>query len=131
MVHYQPRLKSFSRQLRKKQTREESMLWYTLRRKQILGVQFFRQRPIGHYIVDFYAPSVRLVIEVDGIQHYDLDNQRYDAERDKYLKHLGLRVLRFNNLEVSRALDSVLQIIEHTIEGKTVIVEHGQLIELC
>ena len=131
MVHYQPRLKSFSRQLRKKQTREESMLWYNLRRKQILGIQFFRQRPIGHYIVDFYAPSVRLVIEVDGIQHYDLDNQRYDAERDKYLKHLGLRVLRFNNLEVSRALDSVLQIIEHTIEGKTVIVEHGQLIELC
>ena len=63
MDYYRPRLKSFS-----------------------------HQRPVDNYTVDFYAPSVGLVIEVDGIQHYDFDNQKYDAERYKFLKHLGLPV---------------------------------------
>ncbi|MFI4955662.1 MAG: endonuclease domain-containing protein [Gammaproteobacteria bacterium] len=131
MVYYQERLKPFSRKLRKKQTIEELMLWKNLRRKQILGIQFYRQRPIGKYIVDFYAPTVRLVIEIDGIQHYTKNNMKYDEERDNYLKHIGLEVLRFNNIEVSRCLDIVIHVIERKIQGKPITIEHGTLIELC
>ena len=63
MLRYNPRLKTRARSLRTNLTDAEKHLWNRLRRKQILGVQFYRQRPIGHYIVDFYAPAVRLVVE--------------------------------------------------------------------
>lgn len=129
MPHYQSRLKSFARQLRTKQTREELILWHRLRRKQIHGIQFYRQRPLGKYIVDFYAPAAKLVIELDGLQHFTPEHQAYDKQRDWFLNQQGLHVLRFNNLEVTRALESVMQVIEHTIEGKKVVVEHGGVIE--
>jgi very-short-patch-repair endonuclease len=69
MLKYNPRLKAKARGLRSALTDAEQRLWNRLRRKQILGVQFYRQKPIGNYIVDFYAPAARLVIEVDGAQH--------------------------------------------------------------
>lgn len=66
MLHYNPRLKTRARSLRSNPTDAEQRLWSRLRRKQMLGVQFYRQRTIGNYIVDFYAPAVSLAIEVDG-----------------------------------------------------------------
>ena len=71
MLRYNPELKPLARSLRSAMTESESALWYRVRGKQISGVQFYRQKPIGNYIVDFYAPRVKLVIEVDGSQHLD------------------------------------------------------------
>ena len=100
MCKYNRHLKPTSRRLRTEMTDSERLLWSRVRGKQILGVQFYRQRPIGNYIVDFYAPRAALVVEVDGSQHQEEDQVRADAKRDEYLGRQGLRVLRFNNLQV-------------------------------
>mgnify|MGYP001615304346 CR=1 FL=1 len=72
---------------------------------------FYRQKPIGKYIVDFYAPAVGLVVEVDGCQHLTTDHQFKDERRDQYLKDQGLEVLRFDNLQVLQETDTVMEII--------------------
>jgi very-short-patch-repair endonuclease len=74
MLRYDNHLKDTSRLLRKNMTDSERLLWSRLRRKQIAGMQFYRQKPIGKYIVDFYAPKAKLVIEVDGSQHMESEN---------------------------------------------------------
>ena len=71
MLRYNNRLKPKARDLRKNMTDSENVLWSRLRRKQLLGVQFYRQKPIGNYVVDFFAPRARLVVEVDGSQHME------------------------------------------------------------
>ena len=96
-------------------TDSESVLWSKLRRKQLSGVQFYRQKPIGNYIVDFYAPGARLVVEVDGSQHLEQDHAGKDQLRDEYLKDQGMIVLRFNNLEVLQKTESVVQKIFQTV----------------
>jgi very-short-patch-repair endonuclease len=87
----------------------EKYLWQKLRAKQILGVQFYRQKPIGHYIVDFYAPKVKLVIELDGGQHFEEKHALYDKNRTVFLNQLGLAVLRYDNLQVIQNLDDVVR----------------------
>lgn len=74
-------------------------------------MQFYRQKPIGNYIVDFYAPKAKLVVEVDGSQHVDLAHAQKDAQRDAYLMGQRLRVLRFGNLQVLQELDAVVDVI--------------------
>ena len=96
-------------------TDSEQELWSMLRLKQVLGVQFYRQKPIGDYIVDFYAPKARLVVEVDGSQHLKPNYAQRDAQRDAYLAGLGLIVLRFRNSQVLKELDAVVEVIFHTI----------------
>ena len=90
-------------------TDAEQTLWKHLRCKQILGIQFYRQKPIGPYIVDFYAPSARLVIELDGSQHHEAEHARRDAERDTFIASQGLLVLRFDNLQVLQESEAVLE----------------------
>ena len=86
MLKYNPQLKTKARTLRITLTDAEQRLWERLRRKQILGVQFYRQKPIGNYIVDFYAPAARLVVEVDGSHHhFDLAQARHDKQRSIFL----------------------------------------------
>jgi len=97
-------------------TEAEVKLWVHLQKKQIAGIQFFRQRPIGNYIVDFYAPDVKLVIEVDGGQHYENEGLEYDEIRDAYLKGHGLNVLRFSNLDVLQNINGVIERITEVIE---------------
>jgi very-short-patch-repair endonuclease len=109
MLRYDPRLKGRARSLRGKLTDAEQRLWARLRRKQILGVQFYRQKPIGYYITDFYAPAARLIVEVDGSQHADLAQAKHDERRTEYFKEIGLRVLRFNDRQVLLELDSVTE----------------------
>ena len=92
-------------------TDAEQKLWFHLRRKQILDIVFYRQKPIGNYIVDFYAPSQKLVVEVDGAQHFDEANAANDVARSARLKALGLQVMRFNNLQVLEETSSVLEVI--------------------
>jgi len=96
MLPYNRRLKTKARSLRTNPTDAELHLGYRLRRKQILGVQFYRQKPIGNSIADFYAPAVKLVVELDGAQHLELGQAKYDAQRTRDLEQQGLKVLRFD-----------------------------------
>ncbi len=118
MLNYRDTLKPLAKQLRGNMTDAEQKLWFHLRRKQILGVAFFRQRPIGEYIVDFYAPTKKLVIEVDGSQHFDADIYAKDAARTAYLESLGFHVLRFNNQQVLTETASVLEMIHRFIDDR-------------
>lgn len=111
MLKYDTSLKPYSRQLRSNMTDAEQLLWQHLRRKQILGVQFYRQKIIGRFIVDFYAPAISLVIELDGGQHFEPDAQEYDRWRDAYLRQQGLQVMRFDNIQVLKETDAVLRVI--------------------
>ena len=116
MLRYSRELKASARRLRTNSTDAERRIWGRLRRKQILGIQFYRQKPIGNYIVDFYAPAVRLIVEIDGSQHLEPDQARRDELRTAYFNQLGLRVLRFNDREVLLELDSVVEGIYRTLE---------------
>ena len=115
---YNKSLKHRARQLRKDMTDSELLLWSRLRGKQILGVQFYRQKLIGNYIVDFFAPKTKLAVEVDGSQHGEEDHSKKDTYRDAYLATLGIRVLRFNSREVLKNPDGVLEVIFQSIEEK-------------
>lgn len=115
MLYYNQKNKMNARHLRANQTDAENLLWSRLRRKQIKNIQFYRQRLINNFIVDFYAPSVKLVIEADGGQHFDDDYQEKDKNRDAHLNKLGLKVLRFDNMQILRSIDSVLEVIYETI----------------
>ena len=108
---YVPMLRERSRELRNIMTKSEQYLWQRLRKKQILGIQFYRQKPIGCYIADFYAPAVQLVIELDGSGHFEENQIAYDKIRTDFLESLSLSVLRFTNTEVLTSTRSVLDCI--------------------
>jgi very-short-patch-repair endonuclease len=92
-------------------TEAEQILWSRIRRKQVLGLQVFRQKPIGFYIADFYTPKAKLVIEVDGSQHLDEKYVENDLVRSEFLESWGLKVLRFTNSQVLTEMDKVMEII--------------------
>ncbi len=123
MLKYNPANKQFSQKLRANQTDTERILWSKLRRKQIKGYLFTRQKPIGRYIVDFYCHKLKLVIEVDGDLHYLTEkNKIKDRERDQYLNNLGITVYRINNIDVYKNLKEVMQGIWNLVrklENKT------------
>ena len=112
MERYDPKLKLPSRQLRNKSTEAEILLWSKIRFRQLKNLLFYRQKPLGGYIVDFYCPKAKLVIEVDGAQHFEANAQEYDQVRDEYLQNLGLIVLRFTNLDVLGNIEGVVEVIE-------------------
>ncbi len=101
---YDKQLKVLSQHLRKNMTNAENMLWLKLRRKQLKGHQFYRQKIIGKYIVDFYCTKVNLVIELDGGQHYSEAGKAKGRTRDDVLIEMGIRVLRFSDRDVLRIL---------------------------
>jgi very-short-patch-repair endonuclease len=109
LLPYDRRLKQAARRLRREMTDAEKYLWSRLRGKQILGVQFYRQKPIGSYVVDFFGPAAKLVIEVDGSQHFEQVPRHYDQVRTDYLKRSGLQVLRFDNRQVLLETEAVLE----------------------
>ncbi len=86
-------------------TKQEKHLWYDFLKK--LPMTFNRQKVIGDYIVDFYCASKKLVIELDGAQHYDKEGLKKDLIRDEYLKSLGLTVLRYTNADINKNFDNV------------------------
>ena len=93
-------------------TKEERHLWYNFLKKLPLTVN--RQKVIGHYIVDFYCAQAKLVIELDGSQHYETAGQAADRERDAALREFGLTVLRYSNTDIVRNFDAVCQdILQH------------------
>ena len=109
MLPYKATLKKHARHLRKNMTESEQTLWSRLRGKQLLGIQFYRQKPLGDYIVNFFAPKANLVVEVDGSQHAESDHIIRDNHRDLYLKGLGLQVLRFDSRQVLLKTDAVVE----------------------
>lgn len=109
MQPYNKYLKLPSRDLRNNMTDAEQMLWQRLRRKQILGLQFYRQKPLLNFIVDFYCSAANLVIECDGGQHYTEDGLEADQARDEALSELGLVVLRFSNRQIVTEIDAVVE----------------------
>ena len=117
MLYYNKNLKGYSRQLRKDMTNAERLLWSRARRKQLQGYQFYRQKIIGNYIVDFYCPKAKLVIEIDGSQHYDDKGIKKDNVRDDYLRKQRLTVLRFSDREVFDNLDGVIERINEYLES--------------
>ena len=90
-------------------TDAENMLWLKLRRKQVKGRQFYRQKIIGEYIVDFYCPKANLVIELDGGQHYSGTGQSKDRTRDDVLIEMGIKVLRFSDRDVFENIGGVME----------------------
>ena len=117
MVPYNRRLKTKARSLRTNPTDAELHLWYRLRRKQILGVQFYREKPVGNYIADFFAPAAKLVVELDGAQHLELGQAKYDAQRTRYLEQQGLKVLRFDDRQALLQTESVLEAIFQAVKN--------------
>jgi very-short-patch-repair endonuclease len=116
---YNPKLKEIAKDLRKNMTLSEVLLWKKLRNKQMMGYDFDRQKPIDKYIVDFYCKQLSLVIEIDGSSHNNEDVYNKDVERQKQLEGLGIKFLRFNDLEVKKSLPQVLNIIQYWIEDST------------
>ena len=99
----------FARELRKKQTDAENLLWQLLRGRRFCGYKFRRQHPAGGYILDFYCREIGLAIELDGGGHNDEEQRRYDDERTRVLAGEGIRVIRFWNHDVLNATEEVLQ----------------------
>jgi len=108
LVDYNRKLKGVSRGLRSNMTDAERALWQRIRRGQIKSLHFYRQKPIGNYIVDFYCSKAKLILEIDGGQHYEDKNIEADRIRTEYFEGLGLKVLRFTNIDVLKNLDGVL-----------------------
>jgi very-short-patch-repair endonuclease len=116
--YYKNFLKENSRKLRREMTKAEVILWNRIRRKQINKLQFNRQKPLGSYIVDFYCPTKKLVIEIDGGQHYENGEiVEEDKEREHFFKQaLKLKVLRFTNDDVlynlSGVIDKIIEVLK-------------------
>ena len=104
-----------ARYLRKEETKAEKILWQELRNNN-LGVKFRRQQPVDMFILDFYAPSIMLAIELDGSVHKEKDNKEYDKERTKYLESKGVKVIRLWNGDVENNLENTLNKIKEIIE---------------
>ena len=94
-----PRLSANARTLRKNMTKEERHLWYDFLKG--LSIMVHRQKVIGNYIVDFYIADAKMVIELDGSQHYEVEGKQKDAMRDQYLQSLGLTVVRYSNADIN------------------------------
>ncbi|MEN6623499.1 MAG: endonuclease domain-containing protein [Smithella sp.] len=114
MLPFNKKLKPLARNLRKNMTEAEQLIWLKVRRKQISNCQFYRQKNIGNYIVDFYCPKRNLIVEIDGGQYYNNYGMKKDCERNKYLQTLGFTILRFSDIDVLTNIDGVIERIhEH------------------
>ena len=110
-------LKEFRKELRADLTSAEAVMWTSLQKRQLENRKFRRQHSIGNYIVDFYCPSEKLAIELDGADHYTPEGSENDFDRDKYLKSLGITVLRFENCDVFNNMEAVLEQIKSTFKS--------------
>ncbi len=114
MLPYNNDLNRYARDLRNNMTDAELRLWYRIKRRQLKDRHFLRQKIIGNYIVDFYCHKAKLIIELDGGQHYSESGIKKDEIRDNFLHSLGITVLRFSDRDVFKNIDGVLQkIFDH------------------
>ncbi|HSA59094.1 MAG TPA: endonuclease domain-containing protein [bacterium] len=118
-----PNKLELKRQLRVAMTTAERMLWSKLRAKQFLGLKFRRQHGIGPFVVDFFCPEKRLVVEVDGDVHDEINQIAHDRAREEYLRCLSLDVVRYQNNAVLNHLNSVLTHLANLVCDSETIVE--------
>jgi very-short-patch-repair endonuclease len=116
VLPYRPRFKTIARTLRKEMTLAEVLLWNELKRKQMMGYDFHRQKPIDKYVVDFFCPRLSLVIEIDGASHEE--KQEADSKRQKEIERYGISFLRFSDHEVKQNLDGVLESLREWIAAR-------------
>jgi very-short-patch-repair endonuclease len=115
--HVSEKQRSNARALRRDMTEAERIIWYNVRAHRFQSASFRRQTPIGPYVADFVCHAAKLIIEVDGGQHFEPGNIVRDARRDAYLTAQGYRVLRFNNLDVMKNKAGVLETIAAALGG--------------
>ena len=120
-----PETKEKRKDLRKEQTDAERKLWSQLRSKRMKGYKFYRQYGISSYIADFYSPSCKIVIEVDGGQHYSEDAKVYDNKRTEFFKTVGIKTMRFNNLDVLKNLGGVVEKIYNELPLAPSLIKRG------
>jgi very-short-patch-repair endonuclease len=108
---FNPALRARAKKLRKAGLLHEALLWNQLKRKKLKGLDFDRQKIIGNYIVDFFCAEKGVVIEADGISHQG--REEYDAQRDDYLKALGLTVIRISVKDILQNMEGVLRFLHH------------------
>lgn len=109
-------LKNLSSNLRKNATSEENKLWYEFLRT--YPVRFNRQRIVGNYILDFYCAKAKLVVELDGSQHYEEKGKNSDEQRTAYLESLDLKVLRFTNIDINHNFYAVCSVIDREVKKR-------------
>lgn len=114
-IHYNPKLKILARQLRNNSTKSEIKLWTYLRRNQMHGYDFHRQKPIDEFIVDFFCNKLQLAIECDGYSHEILKVYEKDLKKTKRLNALGIHVLRFSDYQIFNDIENVNRAIEDYI----------------
>ena len=113
---YNKKLIPNAKKLRKNMTKEERHLWYDFLKE--YPVQFKRQVPFENYITDFYCFQAKLVVELDGSQHYEPEEMEYDKKRTAYLESVGLTVLRFSNLDISKNFRGVCEQIDMVVRNR-------------
>ena len=113
---YNKDLIGFAKSLRKDMTKEERHLWYDFLRN--YPVKFYRQKVLGRYIADFYCSKAKLVIELDGSQHFDPENEEKDLKRTEYLNKLGLSVVRITNTEINDNFYGVCEYIDRAVKSR-------------
>jgi very-short-patch-repair endonuclease len=118
VIGYAGYLKELARKLRNNMTLGEVLLWQRLKRKQMQGYDFDRQRPIDRYIVDFYCKDLKLAIEIDGSSHDGEEAKVNDRIRQERLESLGVRFLRFSDLDVKQNMELVVNQIDRWIEDR-------------
>ncbi|MBA3531667.1 MAG: DUF559 domain-containing protein [Ardenticatenales bacterium] len=114
LIPYNAKLLPLAKKLRQQSTLAEILLWQQLQGKKLLGYDFHRQKPLDHYIVDFFCPALLLAIEIDGDSHEGQADA--DERRQARLESWGVRFLRFQDREVRQEMEKVLRIIEAWIE---------------
>ena len=115
-MQYDSQILRRSQSLRKNMTKEERHLWYDFLKT--YPVQFKRQYPIGCYFADFFCYKAKLIVELDGSQHYDAEQIKYDYQRTAFLETQGYRVLRFSNLDVMRNFRNVCTAIDLAVSSR-------------
>lgn len=104
------------RELRKNSPSPEILLWNKIRNRQISGLKFKRQYSIDHFIIDFFCPELKLAIEIDGDSHFEREAIPKDRARQTALERLGIRFLRFTNLDISTNLEGLLRQLKVQLE---------------
>lgn len=117
-IHNLNQFKGRRKRLRNRLTPAEATLWQLLKSAQLDGRKFRRQHSVGKYILDFYCPSERLVIELDGEHHFTDEGMEYDKKRTEYLETLRITVLRFENEEVFQSPEGVIAEIRRHFKGR-------------
>ena len=115
VIPYNPKLVELAKHLRNNSTKSEVILWNYLKGKKMLGIDFTRQKPIESYIVDFFCNKLMIAIEIDGYSHQLEVVYAKDIEKSRRLEELGIKLLRFQDVEVFQNIKDVLQVIENTV----------------